>query len=280
MQILESTDKITPRSILRHRPIGESIPTKKRASPVSEAEVELPVRVTPVAQRASRTRQAEITTRIPASVTRDEQTKNESDAPVERNTIVPTREASQRSAPSYRTGVHPASSMPRAKKVHVKPARVQQVHPLLYLGVGMLAMIVLWMIVSGVVRWTTVTLDDLRYGRPRTAQYDVVVGHNDSTVNPSHFIVINLHKHVEIIEFPGGDASHARIYMGPQLYGADDDLTPATLSFVDVNGDHKLDMVMTVQGSHFVLLNDQGTFRVPTVAEHRQIDLFLLHWKP
>src|SRR2546425_1583080 len=42
------------------------------------------------------------------------------------------------------------------------------------------------------------------YGRPRTFQTDAVVGHNDSAASPSHFIAINLNRHVEVIECPGG----------------------------------------------------------------------------
>src|SRR5215469_16870910 len=80
--------------------------------------------------------------------------------------------------------------------------------------------------------------DDLHYGRPRTFQIDAVVGQNDSASNPSHFIALNLNGRIEVIEFPGGDASKARIYLGPQLYGSGQDLIPVTLSFVDVNANH------------------------------------------
>jgi len=44
----------------------------------------------------------------------------------------------------------------------------------------------------------------------------MVVGHNDSEAHPSHFIAINVDRHVDVIEFPGGDASKARIYQ--QIY--------------------------------------------------------------
>jgi hypothetical protein len=143
---------------------------------------------------------------------------------------------------------------------------------------GMVAMLLLWTILSAVFGWLGNTINDIRYGRPRTFQTDAWVGHNEQSGTPSHFIAINLNRHIEIIEIPGGDASHARIYVGPQLYGANDDLAPVTLSFVDVNGDHKPDMLITFQGSRIVYINDQGGFRPLLPSERSQAEKFLQHY--
>ncbi|HET9920018.1 MAG TPA: hypothetical protein VFQ30_09285, partial [Ktedonobacteraceae bacterium] len=114
-----------------------------------------------------------------------------------------------------------------------------------------------------VANWWQVTQDDWHYGRPRTYQVDQVVGHNDSAQKPSHFIAINLNRQVEVIEFPGGDATKAKIYIGPLLVGPGQYLAPVTLSFQDVNGDGKIDMIVNVQDSHFIFLNN-GTSFSPT----------------
>ena len=301
MQVLESTDKITPRSVLRHRPIGDSKPPRKRPIITNVSTPVKSTNVTPVAQRASRASRSDSMSADHSSVPQWQRATpvsqshaqepasspedDESSASTTR--ILPTvpKTPTLRSSPAAKSFSTPPRSKPFAPKPTMKQQtqqkqQKQQAHPLLYLGIGMLSMIVLWTILSGVIHWANVTLDDLRYGRPRTAQYDVVVGHNDSATNQSHFIVINLNRHIEVIEFPGGDPSHAHIYMGPQLYGPDDDLTPATLSFVDVLGNHKLDMIINVQQSHIVFINDQGTFRQPTTSERHQIDLFLQRWKP
>ena len=66
---------------------------------------------------------------------------------------------------------------------------------------------------------------------------------------------------MEIIEFPGGDTLHARIYQGPTLLGIGSDLAPVTLEFKDVNGDGKIDMLVHVQDSVFVFINENGTYR-------------------
>jgi hypothetical protein len=114
-----------------------------------------------------------------------------------------------------------------------------------------------------------------RYGRPRTFQTDAYVGHNESPGMPSHFLAVNLQGRIEIIELPGGDASHACIYIGPQLYGSDADLIPVTLSFIDVNGDKKPDMIMNFQGTHVVFINDQGGFRPLRPEERIPVEQFL-----
>ncbi|WP_052887713.1 FG-GAP repeat domain-containing protein [Thermogemmatispora carboxidivorans] len=134
-------------------------------------------------------------------------------------------------------------------------------HWLVWLGLFWLAMVIGWVVLSALAGWGQTMLDDWRYGRPRTFQIDAVVGHGDSPANPSHFIALNLNRHVEVIEFPGGDATKARIYVGPVLVGPGQDLAPVTLGFQDVNGDGKPDMVVTIEGSHFFFINENGSFR-------------------
>ncbi|HXR66947.1 MAG TPA: hypothetical protein VN729_13525 [Ktedonobacteraceae bacterium] len=84
-------------------------------------------------------------------------------------------------------------------------------------------------------------------------------------------MALNYHGQIEVIEFPGGDPTHARVFLGPQLFGSNSDLAPATLRFIDLNGDGKPDMVIEVQGSQIVFLNDQGSFRPLKPNEQNQI---------
>ena len=111
--------------------------------------------------------------------------------------------------------------------------------------------------------WAALTWDDLHYGRPRTFQVDAFVGH-ETTGIPSHFIALNLHGRIEIVEFPGGDATHARVYLGPQLYGDNADLVPVRLQFVDTRHDHHPEMLVVFGENHLVFRNEQGTFRPST----------------
>jgi len=169
----------------------------------------------------------------------------------------------------------PRPKTPRPIRAGVRRRGMLRAHPLLLLGLGMIAMLVLWTGLSLVVSWWNTTWDDLHYGRPRTFQIDAVVGQNDSSSNPSHFIALNLNGRIEVIEFPGGDASKARIYIGPQLYDASSNLIPVTLSFVDVNGTHHPDMLIHFQDTRIVYVNDQGGFRPANSEEIQAVEQYL-----
>jgi len=179
------------------------------------------------------------------------------------------------------TGIRRAPTMPKTLPHTPQPKQTtrprSRLHPLFFLGTGMLATLALIAVLSVVTTWFATTLDDLRYGRPRTFQIDAYVGHNEAPGMPSHFLAVNLHGRIEIIELPGGDASRARIYIGPQLYGSDADLIPVTLSFIDVNSDHKPDMIINFQGTQVVFINDQGGFRPLRPEERNPVEQFLHH---
>ncbi len=76
-------------------------------------------------------------------------------------------------------------------------------HWLVFVGLAMLVMIIGWLTFSALSSWWSTTQDDWHYGRVRTWQGDAVVGHGDSTTNPSHFIAVNLNGQVLVIEIPG-----------------------------------------------------------------------------
>lgn len=253
MPVLEATDNNTvPRSALRYRPIAADGAQARKRSIVTTA-------TTPVVQRASRTKPR------PRPVDADDDVAEWQRADAESD------DTSQGSPPPPTRRTTHARTLLKKPQAGILVSK-RHIHPLLYLGVGMLAMLVLWMVLAMAVSWVQTTLDDIRYGRPRTFQIDAVVGHNDSASNPSHFVAINLNRRIQIIEMPGGDSSHARIYQGPQLYGSNNDLAPVTLSFADLNGDHKPDMIIHFQGSQMVLINDQGGFRPPRPDERHQVE--------
>ena len=256
MPVLESTDEITPRSVLRHRPIGDK-------TTISGTESSIPTSTAPVAQRASRTRPRN--TDVAEDVSewqRGETGDTESDRKMAKPQRVKTTSQKLPKAPS-------------SARIQNKRKSWQGAHPLLYLGVGMIAMLALWTLLTSTMSWWNTTWDDLHYGRPRTFQIDASVGHNETTGIPSHFIAINLNGRIEIIEFPGGDGSKARIYLGPQLYGTGDDSIPVTLSFADVNGDHLPDMIIHFQSSRLVFINDHGGFRPLRPEERVPVQQFL-----
>jgi hypothetical protein len=248
MPVLATTDEqIVRRSILPRRPFSKKNASQHKGKQKARASA-VP---SPITQRASR---------VPGTDT--DESVTEWKRPVEGTSAI------QKLLP----GNKQATTSP-----HKPSIRTTKFHPLIYLGLGMVVMLALWLLITTAISWTTTTLDDLRYGRPRTFQIDARVGHNDQMGQPSHFIAINLHRHIQIVEFPGGDAAHIHVYNGPQLYGANDDLTVVTLTFIDVNGDHQPDMVINFQNSRTVLINDKGSFRPLLPNERAPVEQFLQH---
>src|SRR5579859_3397722 len=257
MPVLESTDKITPKSVLRHRPIGESMvpPINTRRGAAQ-----------PVAKRASRPHTT-------AGIRREHDPETDEKVVEWKRKTTGTATISKPCIPAFSAGALPHIPLSRLTKKRA----LGQTHPLVYLGLGMVAMLILWTILSTVFGWFATFSDDIRYGRPRTFQMDAWVGHNEQTGVPTHFIALNLNRHIEIIEIPGGDAAHTRIFSGPQLYGANDDLAPVTVLFADLNGDHRPDMIVSFSGSHLVFINDGTSFRPLLPSERQQVEQFLQH---
>lgn len=137
----------------------------------------------------------------------------------------------------------------------------KKVHWLLYVGVGMIAALALWVAASTLLAWGTEKYNDIMYGNPRTFQMDEVVGHNkDSTLHPSHFIALNLHGQVVIVELPAGDPTKSIDYIGPALVAVGDEKIPITLSFGNVNGDKYLDMIVHIQDKEVHFCNNGTKF--------------------
>jgi hypothetical protein len=195
-------------------------------------------------------------TRMPTSARRYQPIAQDAlDDPISQRGTVITRRRSSMNPGSTSGVVSNALAPSRAGNRH------REKHfPLVPVLIGMVVTILLVMTVSAIGSWWHTYQDDLHYGRPRTSQLDAVVGHGDSLTNPTHFIFINLNRHVLVVEIPGGDASHTRIFTGPILFGDGQDLTPVTGEVRDVNGDGKPDLILHIQDQQIVLLNDGTTF--------------------
>lgn len=200
--------------------------------------------------------------------TRPPQRDTLEDDAIQKSTFVQRRRSVNASNPGSITSkaIVPArqDGLPRVRTGFVPVRR----HPVIAVILGMLVMAALVVAVSTVGSWWQVHQNDVTYGRPRTFQVDAIVGHGDSQANPSHFIFLNLNRHVVIIELPGGDSTRARIYNGPTLFGDGQDLTPVTAEFRDVNGDGKPDMIVHIQDQRLVFINDGTQFRPLQPGEH------------
>jgi hypothetical protein len=139
-------------------------------------------------------------------------------------------------------------------------------HPLFYIGI---CLVIMTLFLTGFVlippamqKWN----DDRIYGYPRTFQVDANVGHGDSNFPVSHFIALNLNGRIEVIEMPKGDEGKLQphLYLIARLAMQGSDLVPVTVSFGDMNGDGKPDMIVTFNGTQWIWFNN-GTMFVPKV---------------
>ena len=180
----DSEGKITPKSVLRHRPIGER------------------QEMAPIMRRSSRSRK-------------------------------------------HADGSHPMGGQPSQGRKAASPSVLHdRQHWLVSVGLTVAGTVVLIWVLQMALVWAMTASNDLRYGRPRTYQVDAVVGHHDSASHPTHLIALNLGGHIEIMELPGGDASHARVLIGPIVSGDGADLVPVMLQLVDRHGNHHPDLLV------------------------------------
>jgi len=127
-----------------------------------------------------------------------------------------------------------------------QPAKQKRkVHWLVFLGLGMVVMLLGWYALSSLGTWWQMHQDDSAYGNPRTFQTDAVLGHSDSSTSPTHFIAVNLNGNIIVIELPGGDTGKARSYAITSLPGNTGN-PPVKLIFQDINRDGKLDMAVQI----------------------------------
>jgi hypothetical protein len=113
-----------------------------------------------------------------------------------------------------------------------------------------------WTVLSIVSGFIQHKRDDLLYGTPRTFQIDANVGHFGRV---SHFTAINLDGYIEIFETQRGHPEAAKIYTPTALLINPTD--PVTLSFQDVTGNGKLDMIITAPSFQEVMFNNGTSFQ-------------------
>lgn len=148
-----------------------------------------------------------------------------------------------------------------------KPTRLLRprsiVKPLVWSLVIVSVMVLGWIALTQLGTWWTNQQNQWAFGYPRLYQTDAVVGHGDSPRHPSHFIALNLNQQILVIEIPGGDASKAKIYIGPTLIGDGQDLIPVTVSFEAGAKPGKPDMYLHIGDQVIVFLNDGQKFVAP-----------------
>ena len=140
------------------------------------------------------------------------------------------------------------------------PRQRRRPHWLVISGVSMIVVVLLWAGLTWLSSWWTNNQLNATYEYPRISQADAVVYPGDTTDHPSHYLFLNLQGTVLIVEFPHGDAAHARIYKSVTLYSDNAEQVPITGEFRVVNG--KIEMLVHIQDKIILYINN-GTQFIP-----------------
>jgi hypothetical protein len=161
----------------------------------------------------------------------------------------------------------PHRQLPPAKERYTDEYEIEQrnrgrrLHPLVWIGLFLCFLILGWMGLNYATSWYQGLQTDWTYGKQRHFEISVVVGHGDSANNPSHFTAENDNGEIIVIELPGGNVSKAKIYQIETVPGNTGN-PPVKLSFQDINGDGKADMLVQVgdgSATLFVTLYNNGS---------------------
>src|SRR5205823_4381050 len=115
-------------------------------------------------------------------------------------------------------------------------------HWLTVVGLFLSTMLLGWILLTALSGWIQERRNDLIYGNPRTTQLDANFNHNSQL---SHVIGVNLNGTIQVIETQTGKNPTPHMYVVATL-PTSDDLEPVTLTPQDLNGDGKLDLLVTI----------------------------------
>ena len=169
-------------------------------------------------------------------------------------------------SPKSHTSAYKYPSDPKKTRV-IPQRRFDRTTFVIWVCLGLLVMIIGWWLLSWVANWWQGVQDNWKYGNPRTFQADQYMGLGDSPAHPDHFIALNLHGVIEVLQINPVDSKRDAMYV---LSKVDNDSVPATLSFRDVEGNGKTDVIVTIGDTtpfSIVMLNDGKTLQ-PTQPAH------------
>jgi hypothetical protein len=146
----------------------------------------------------------------------------------------------------------PAPRERYTEEVEAVPQAKRHIHPVAWFGLFLTLLILGWMGLNFFTSWYQGVQNDWTYGQQRHFEINAVVGHSDSQTNPSHFTAENNNGQIIVIELPGNNVSKAKIYQIETVPGNNGN-PPVKLSFQDMNGDGKQDMIIQIGDNNAVI---------------------------
>jgi hypothetical protein len=169
---------------------------------------------------------------------------------------------SQRPPSSARRYIQPPEVYTQGNRkivVHRGPPPKRRFHWMIFMGMVMFVMVVGWFIFTALGYWWQGKQEDFKYGTPfRTFQVDQYVAMGDTPQNPDHFLALNIHGSIEIVQLNTTSPKYDHVY---PITTVNDSSIPVFLSFEDTRHTGKLDMLVTIgdSNSYTVVLLNNGT---------------------
>lgn len=143
--------------------------------------------------------------------------------------------------------------------IHKDPPPKRRFHWMIFMGMVMFVMVLGWLIFTAVGYWWQGKQEDFKYGTPfRTYQVDQYVAMGDTPQNPDHFLALDIHGAIEVVQLNTISPKYDHVY---PITTVSDSSIPVFLSFEDTNHDGKLDMEVTIgdTNSYTIILLNNGT---------------------
>jgi len=173
----------------------------------------------------------------------------------------------RKAVPPRRSALLDDESNPKKTRL-IKQRRFDKWTFITWLCIAIIVMVGGWFIFSKIADWWTGVHDNMVYGTPfRTFQADQYVGMGDTPDHPDHFIALNLHGVIEIVQIDPLDRKKDSVYV---LANVGNDSTPASLSFRDTTGSGHIDVIVTIGDTtpYTIILINNGSTLTPTQPAH------------
>ena len=159
-------------------------------------------------------------------------------------------------------------SNPRKTRIMKPHTRFDRWALITWLCLAVIVMVAGWFLFSKVANWWTGVEDNFKYGTPfRTFQADQYMAMGDTPDHPDHFIALNLHGVIEVVQIDPLDRKKDAVYV---LANIGDESTPVSLSFKDTTGSGHVDVIVTIGDTtpYAIILINNGTTLTPTQPAH------------
>jgi len=174
----------------------------------------------------------------------------------------------RKAVPPRRSALLDDESNPKKTRIMRPQRRLDRWTLISWLCIAIIVMVAGWFLFSKISDWWTGVHENMVYGTPfRTFQGEQYIEMGDTPDHPDHFIALNLHGVIEIVQIDPVDRKKDAVYV---LANVGDDSTPASLTFRDTTGSGRVDVIVTIGDTtpYTIILINNGSTLTPTQPAH------------